>query len=572
MQKLNRNGITFSFQWKELDIETLINERVQVLEREKYFDRLRQKDVTLWSSDEAMFEDISKRLDWFEAPETSRPILSIAEKLKNELLSAGFKKAIILGMGGSSLAPEVYGQFIKNLYENQNEGLNISILDSTDPEQIQLIDQQVELEKTIFIVSSKSGTTAEVNSFFKYFWEKVNNAKISNPGKHFIAISDPETPLINLGIARGFKKVITANPNVGGRFSALIEFGLIPAVLCGFDGEILLDNANFYSIYNTDQADKENLGFQLGIILAETYARGKDKLSILTDQSNASFGGWIEQLVAESTGKAGESLLPIAQEPVFDDINCYSEDRVFINLSSEKKYDQLLNDLQASNHPIINFPLKDVQNLCAYFYIWEVAVAVFCSLIGINAFDQPNVQLSKEITREMLERIKSKNPILSEEPILSNDWCDIYVTPRIKANVKEIKTIIKEFFNKIRSGDFIAINAFLPMTETNLSNFSKIRKQLTKKYKTPTTLGFGPRFLHSTGQLHKGGKNNGHFLVITREKSLDLPIPHEGITFGALQNAQAIGDVRALEKMSRHVMWIHLKQKNIDELVSIFKK
>lgn len=571
MQQYNRNEISFSFQWNELDIEKIKNKRFQELENKKFFDRLRQKDVTLWSNDEAMFKEISKRLDWLEAPVTSRPVLIMAEKIKNELLSAGFKQAIILGMGGSSLAPEVYSQFIKNLNEKQNKGLDISILDSTDPDQIQLIDQQVELEKTIFIVSSKSGTTAEVNSFFEYFWEKVKNAKISKPGQHFIAISDPDTPLIKLGIEKGFRKVITANPNVGGRFSALIEFGLIPAVLCGFDGEILLDNANFYSIYNTDQTDRENLGFQLGIILAETYARGKDKLCILADQRNATFGAWIEQLVAESTGKAGDSLLPIAQEPVFDDINYYSGDRVFINFMGGKNNDHLINGLQASNHPIINFPLRDVQNLCAYFYVWEVAVAVFCSLIGINAFDQPNVQLSKEITREMIERIKTKAPILNEEPILSNDWCDIYTIQKINANILEIRTIFEEFFTKIRPGDFIAINAFLPMTETNQSNFSKIRKQLTKRYKTPTTLGFGPRFLHSTGQLHKGGKNSGHFLVVTQEKNLDLPIPQEGITFGALQNAQAIGDVRALEKMSRHVMWIHLKQKNIDELVSIIK-
>lgn len=563
------NKNTLEINWNVIDAESFFDEKIKLLNQKNFFNRFCQKDVSLWSENESEAEEIAHRLDWLEAPKTSTSVIDIGVKLLSELIDEGFTHAVVLGMGGSSLAPEVFSQFLKNDRTIQEKRIDITILDSTDPIQILQKSQNLETEKTVFIISSKSGTTAEVNSLFSFFWDKVQNVSKLTPGKHFIAISDPETPLIQLGKEMGFRKIIPANPNVGGRFSALIEFGLIPAILCGYKVEELLNIAAHYQVDGYKNAEKDNPGFLLGLILAEAYQRGKDKLTLLSQPGRSSFGAWIEQLVAESSGKSGKGMLPIDGEPVLK-INKYSDDRIFVNFSDDDRYSGLVSELVEKDHLVIHFPLKRAHDLAAYFYIWEVAVAVMCSLIGVNAFDQPNVQLSKQITHDMLTRMLSGEDVLIDKPVVSNKKFDLFCKMTDISEKLGIQLVIKNFLLDASQNDFISINAFLPMTEKYIKSLTEIRKKISAKYLLPSTLGFGPRFLHSTGQLHKGGKNNGHFIIITQEKNQDIQIPGKDISFGDLQLAQAIGDMRALEQMHRRVLRIHLKQSQIDELISVF--
>ena len=526
----------------------------------QFLQRFCARDVTLWAEMDAEKEEVAHRLDWLDAVHAEVNTIQTAEALLDSLIMEGFTHTIVLGMGGSSLAPEVFSKVFGKPEFLRTNRLELSILDTTNPEQIEAKRDELPLEKTLFIVSSKSGGTSEVNALESYFWNELARSGIEKPGSHFIAITDPGTSLEKKGKEKGYRQVILANPNVGGRYSALIEFGLVPAVLMGIDCRKLLDQAKKMELGCGDlQSVSDNPGIKLGKFLAEAYSVGRDKLTIIADPELEALGSWIEQLIAESSGKNGKGIIPIDLEP-FQDLGFYNADRVFVYFSKNGQHDTFLEKLAHSGQPTITIEIEDPYDIGAEFLKWEIATAAACALIGINAFDQPNVQLSKSITQGMITEIKQNFGLMAQKTIFSSDEMDIFGDDEALGNCVSFGDLISKFLDNIAPGDFVAINAFVTRNAGFLSGLQKLRKAIAIQTKAATTLGFGPRFLHSTGQIHKGGKNNGRFLIITTEHENDLEIPGEEMSFGTLQIAQAIGDMRALQQMNRRVIRIHINK------------
>lgn len=546
-----------------------IEKRMKALESGGFPASFFAPDAALWTKETSEVDEVLHRLGWIDAPILSRAIINEAEDLLKGLIKDGFTHALVLGMGGSSLAPEVFSKVFKEEEKSREKGLILSILDSTDPIQIDEKTRDIPIGKTLFIISSKSGTTAEVKALLAYFWELVEEVNENSPGEHFVIITDPGTSLEKLGLDKGFRKVFNADPNVGGRYSALTAFGIVPLVLAGIDGHKFLNAANRMRIKCSRLSPVEkNPGFALGSVITEAYFDDRDKVTILTDPVYNAFGSWLEQLVAESSGKSGKGILPIDREPIVPAAD-YSNDRIFYYLRSSGKLDGLVDALIDLNHPVIVSYLNDKFDLAAEIYKWEIAIAAACSFIQVNPFNQPNVQESKLITHGMISAYK-QNPILEEGNLLfSNSEYSVYGNMEVEQTIKEIAD---KFFT-INSGDYISINAFLPRIEAYENILQQLRKYLLDKYSVPVTLGFGPRFLHSTGQLHKGGKNNGLFLIISQDTPIDFKIPGEGMNFSVLEKAQALGDMQALEKNNRRVLRIDLKQKTLleSDLIGLFK-
>jgi len=553
-------------------LDAQIKARMETLKSRDFSAKFFTPDAALWTTKPSEVDEVLHRLGWIDAPISSKAIIDEADALLKELKKDGFTHALVLGMGGSSLAPEVFSKVFNDGITSKEGGLALSILDSTDPIQIDEKIHEIPIEKTVFIISSKSGTTAEVKALLAYFWKLVEETNRQSPGEHFIVITDPGTPLENLGLEKKFRKVFNAATNVGGRYSALIAFGIVPAVLAGINGYRLLRAADHMRIKCGQSSPIEkNPGFALGSVIAEAYFNNRDKVTILTDPVYSAFGSWLEQLVAESSGKSGKGILPIDREPIVSAAN-YSNDRVFYYLRSSGKLDGLVDALVDLNHPVLVSHLADKFDLAAEIYKWEIAIAAACSFIQVNPFNQPNVQESKSITHEMISAYK-QNPILKERNLVfSNDKFSVYGKMEIERKEKTTKEIIEGFLT-INTGDYISINAFLPRIEAYENVLQQLRKHLLKKYSVPVTLGFGPRFLHSTGQLHKGGKNNGLFLIISQEAPIDFKIPGEGMNFSILEKAQALGDMQALEQNNRRVLRIHIKQKTLleNDFIKLFE-
>ncbi len=531
-----------------------IQKQLDKLEGTDFITRFNRRDNTLWSNDPAQQQEISQRLGWLDATEKSKSLVPEGQQLLEELLKEGYTHAVILGMGGSSLAPEVYSLFAETYGLKNPKHLSVSILDSTSPEQILRKQAEIPLGRTIFIVSSKSGTTVEVNTLFAYFWAQVEKIDPENAGGHFVAIGDPGTKIQKLAAEKRFRKVIEADPNVGGRYSALIAFGLIPAILAGYDGNMLLSRSLKYSQHHDSTTiSYEDGGVQLGVVLGAAYSTGRDKLTLLVDAQTASLGSWIEQLVAESSGKDGRGILPVADEPL-QIIDRYGTDRLFVYLRKDGAQDILVRDLIEKSHPVFICEMGDLYDLSTEFYRWEIATAVACILINVNAFDQPNVQESKDITKQLITALKNNKTVEVGTLLWKSEEAAIFGRG---APGNEAAEILNRFLAQRAAGDFIAINAFVARSAENEQKLQAFRKSLADLSSLPTTLGFGPRFLHSTGQLHKGGKNNGLFVVISQEEQERLTIPGEGITFNDLIQAQALGDTQALERHERRVIRLH---------------
>lgn len=542
-------------------LSSQIEKRMETIKSEDFPTKFFALDAALWTKKTSEVDEVLHRLGWIDAPELSGAIIDEAEELLEGLEKDGFTHALVIGMGGSSLAPEVFSKVFKDGEKLRERGLALSILDSTDPIQIDEKTREIPIEKTLFIISSKSGTTAEVNALLAYYWKLVEEVNEKSAGKHFVVITDSGTPLEKLGLEKGFRKIFNADPNVGGRYSALTAFGIVPLVLAGIDGRQFFNAADRMRIKCSHLTPIEkNPGFALGSAITEAYFDNRDKVTILTDPAYYAFGSWLEQLVAESSGKSGKGILPVDREPIVSAAD-YSNDRIFYYLRSSGELDGLVDALIDLNHPVIVSNSDNKFNLAAEIYKWEIAIAAACSFIEVNPFNQPNVQESKAITHGMISAYK-KNPILEEGNLLfSNSEYSVYGKMEKEKSVKETT----EKFFTVNAGDFISINAFLPRIEAYENILQHLRKYLLDTYSVPVTLGFGPRFLHSTGQLHKGGKNNGIFLVISQGAPIDFEIPGEGMNFSVLEKAQALGDMQALEKNNRRVLRIHLKQKTLLE-------
>jgi len=516
--------------------------RLAAWKKMKFSRRLWSKDDSLWA--DRPLTEITNRMGWLNLPELQHEKLEMFASFAAEVKAEGCTHVVLLGMGGSSLAPEVFQKIFVN-----NPGFpQLLVLDSTHPAAVRAVAERIDLARTLFVVSSKSGTTLEPLSFFRFFWARVS--RLDNiPGRRFIAITDPGTPLAAMARERQFRRLFEAPPDLGGRYSALSDFGLVPAALIGMDVHLLLDRAWLAAENNAFCVPEDTApGFRLGAALGE-LAKDKDKLTILTSEALAAFPDWLEQLIAESTGKQGKGVVPIVNEPFIPPAN-YGRDRIFVGmqLAHDYKLDDRLTELEKLGHPVIRINLQDVYSLGQEIFRWEIAIASAGAVLGIHPFNQPDVELAKELAREaMSKREKSERQTSTHLDAVSGD------------DIKALSSALAGWLAQAQPQDYVAIQAYLnPDAETTRS-LQNLRLALLKKNRLATTLGFGPRFLHSTGQLHKGGRNEGLFLQILDQPGQDVDIPETDFSFGQLIHAQAHGDYQALQQKKRRVLRVDLK-------------
>ena len=534
-----------------------VSTQVHQLQSNNFSQRFYLNDATLWTEDLKGQEEVRIRMGWLLSPSSSKAMLPELKNFISGAQKAGYTKALLLGMGGSSLAPEV----MSLIFGNALSGLKLSILDSTDPAQVLLAARNHPIPNTVFIISSKSGGTAEVNAMFEYFWECTYRLVGDKAGEHFIAITDPGTSLEKIAYERKFRKIFLADPNVGGRYSSLTAFGLVPAALMGIDVEEFLRCASRMATEcNPDQPLGRNPGFVLGVILGEAFNTRRDKLTLIADPELAAFGNWLEQLIAESSGKQGKGIVPILGEPpAAPDV--YGPDRLFVYLRRNGKYDRKVNLLRQAGQIVLTQDIQDNYTIASEFFKWEIAIATACSIIGVNPFDQPDVQDSKNRTLAKISYHKTHHSFNESKPVFEEQG--IYLYNKKPVSGKMLKDLVYKFITSGITGDYVAINAFLMRNKKNEATLQDLRKWVRAKTRLATTVGFGPRFLHSTGQLHKGGANKGLFLIITADPVRDVEIPHEGLSFGTLEHGQALGDLEALDGRDRRLMHIHLDNPNL---------
>jgi transaldolase/glucose-6-phosphate isomerase len=483
--------------------------------------RLWRRDSALWSGG-----DEAKWLGWLDVAPRQLANGSALDALQRAVVDDGVRDVVVLGMGGSSLAPEVFSL----TYGQQSGYPRLRILDSTVPAQIARLDAELDLASTLFVVASKSGSTAEPNAFESYFFDKVGS------GEHFVAITDPGSALEAKAREKHYKGVYPGEPAIGGRFSALSNFGMVPAAAMGVAWErFLLGAERMAQACGANVPPAENPGVELGVALGVLARAGRDKLTLLATPRLRPLGAWIEQLVAESTGKNGKGILPVDDEPpgVSD---AYGDDRVFVQLD----VDAVEPPAFTTGHPLIRIRVPDLVDLGQEFFRWEIATAVAGSVLELNPFDQPDVEAAKIKTRSLVTRFESGE--LAHE------------TGAASASDEAIRAHLE----RLQPGDYFAIMAYLDMSAENQRLLQSIRARVRDAKGVATTLGFGPRFLHSTGQLHKGGSNRGVFLQLTADDDADFPIPGQRLTFGQLNRFQAQGDLEVLEERDRRVARMHL--------------
>jgi transaldolase/glucose-6-phosphate isomerase len=498
------------------DLEAPVQAKLTELADSEVVARIWRRDHTVWKPDPT---EITDRLGWLSVTDVMLERIPELEDFAKRAKADGFTHAVVLGMGGSSLVSEVF----RNSFTSDG-GLELLVLDSTHPRTIARLRDEVPLDKTLFVVASKSGTTVESISHFGYFYELVNNSM------QFVAITDPGTRLARLATLMGFRKVFLNPPDIGGRYSALSLFGLVPAALAGVDLYAILDDAEEMACaaHHCVPAD-QNPGAWLGTAQGVAALKGRDKVTVVLPEAIRSLGDWVEQLIAESTGKEGKGIVPVVGEDLAAP-DCYGSDRLFISLGEAAGLD----DLAAAGHPVIKIDYSNPADLGGEFYRWEFSIAVAGEILGINPFDQPNVAQAKEATRQILDSGSFEDP-----------------------GTDDLAAVLES----IQPGDYLAILAYLDRTPETEDQLQKVRLKLRDTHRIATTTGFGPRYLHSTGQLHKGGPNTGVFVqVIDPDMGEDLAIPHATYSFGDLIRAQALGDYRSLQAAGRRVARVTLDQ------------
>jgi transaldolase/glucose-6-phosphate isomerase len=518
-----------------------VEKRLKAWQDSKFASRIWQKDHTLWSKDPQ--PELTDRLGWLELPETMEKQVAELRAFADSTKADGIKHVVLLGMGGSSLAPEVF----QETFGNEPGYPRLRVLDSTHPAAVKAVERGIDLSSAIFLVSSKSGTTAETNSFFYYFWEKLKKLGVE-AGPHFVAITDPGTPLEQLGKERNFRAIFNAPPEVGGRYSALTVFGLVPAALIGIDIERVLMRARRMSeACSAAIDDARNPGLILGAALGELALAKRDKVTLICSPSLAAFPSWAEQLIAESTGKERKGIVPVAGESIGAPEK-YGSDRFFayLRLEGDENYplDRQVAALEANGHPVARIDLNDKQDIGQEFFRWEFAVAAAGAAIGIHPFNQPDVQLAKDLARDAMSggenaRIKLKDEVAAAEGAA-------------------LGQAVASWLGKTKSRDYVVVQAYIEPSRQHAAKLQTICAVLKDRLGIAATLGFGPRFLHSTGQLHKGGPNSALILQIVDQPSDHLAVPETNYTFDELIHAQAIGDFAALKQRRRRVLRINL--------------
>jgi transaldolase/glucose-6-phosphate isomerase len=521
--------------------------------------RIWRKDGTVWVPDPeqaALTPELTNRLGWLVIPEMMHDYLDTLTDFADEIRRDGFTHVVLLGMGGSNLAPEVF----MTTFDNAPGYPPLIVLDSTHPASVQRVADTIDLANTLFLVSSKSGGTTETLSFFTFFYNAVSSVK-DDPGRNFVVITDPGSPLETLAAEKGLRRVFSSPPDVGGRYSALTYFGLVPAALIGVNLHKLLNRAitMLHATHYCVPVD-ENPGLALGAAMGELALAGRDKITFFASPSIAAFGVWVEQLIAESTGKDGKGILPVTGEKLGLP-DRYGDDRFFVYLRAEGDENEVLDNgvdaLEAAGHPVVRIALDEREDLGGEFFRWEMATAAAGAVLGINPFDQPNVEAAKIKARELLKAHRETASLPPDTPILVDGDTEVFGgTGRGDGSMREI---FDDFLNRARPGDYAALMAYLPRTGETDEALEGIRIALRDRLKLATTVGYGPRFLHSTGQLHKGDGNKGLFIQITHKPEHDIPIPGEPYSFGTLVAAQALGDYQALTDRGRRLIRFHIK-------------
>jgi transaldolase/glucose-6-phosphate isomerase len=531
-----------------------VQARTDSLQDRQFGTRLWRKDPSLWRDDPKEQEVICNALGWLHVAEKMEENLPELMSFAAGVKAAGFQHVVHMGMGGSSLAPLAF----ERTFDPDDSGLPLTVLDTTDPATILQIERAVPVANTLFIVASKSGTTAEPLAFGDYFYAQVRARKGDRAGENFVAITDPGTPLVDLAHERGFRRVFLNFPDIGGRYSALSYFGLVPAALMGIDVAELLARALRMVHACASCVDLEdNPGVALGAAMGELARQGRNKVTFLVPEPISTLATWLEQLLAESTGKEGTGLLPVALEPSGDP-SVYGSDRFFAHVRlrgvEDKALERGVEALKKAGHPVVTILMDDPLDLGQEFFRWEIATATAGAILGINPFDQPNVQESKDNTDRLLDMVREGGRLPQEEPALVEGPLSLYAD---ETGSTAAETLAR-FLARAQPGGYVALMAYLTEDPEIEKAIQSIRLKLRDGLTMATTLGYGPRFLHSTGQFHKGGPNIGLFLQLTAGDADDAPVPGQPYTFGLLRWAQAQGDLEALRKHGRRVMRIHL--------------
>ncbi len=519
--------------------------------------RLWQKDASLWSG-----TDESNWLGWLTITEEQLTHIDALKQIAEDVKKARFKHALLLGMGGSSLCPEV----LRMTFGKIKGYPELHVLDSTDPAQIKAIEAKVDLKSTICIVSSKSGSTLEPNIYKQYFFERVKaNVGEKEAGNRFIAITDPGSKLQQVAEADRFRKIFMGVPSIGGRYSALSNFGMVPAAVMGLDvAKFLKNTEEMVKACDASSAADSNPGVVLGTILGVATNHGRDKITIFTSPGIFDLGAWLEQLIAESTGKIGKGIIPVDRERLAKPAT-YGNDRVFayLRLASKpnKAQDAAVAALEKAGHPVVRITLPNNYNLGQEFFRWEIATAVAGSIIGINAFNQPDVEASKIETKKLTSQYETTGSLPPESPFFEEKGIKLFADEKNAAALKggaKLADVLKTHLSRLGAGDYFAVLGYITMNPTNEKTLQTIRHAVRDKKRVATVLGFGPRFLHSTGQAYKGGPNSGVFLQITCDDAKDLPVPGQKYTFGVVKAAQARGDFAVLAERGRRALRVHL--------------
>ncbi len=511
-------------------------------QREGFGERLWRKDPTLWSP--GPVPELTDRMGWLQLPESAQGELDRLTRFAEEVKADGYRHAIVLGMGGSSLAPEVFARTLGSAPGYPS----LEVLDSTHPAAVRAMAERLDLSRSLFLVSSKSGTTTETLSLFRYFWDLTGRALSGDDvGRHFVAVTDPGTPLERLARERRFRDVFNGPEEVGGRYSAFTAFGMAPAALIGASVRVLVDRVRAMAeACAGDVPAAENPGLRLGAALGELALAGRDKATFLTSPPLESFPDWLEQLIAESTGKNGRGIVPVVGEPAAGP-EAYGSDRLFVGLlmGEDDGLEERLTALEGAGHPVARIRCDAGVDLCGEMFRWEVAVAAAGSVLGVNPFDQPDVQLAKELaSKAMKEQGSGARPAADGSPRASD--------PAILGRE------LSGWLEGAGAGEYLGLHAYLPARPETGRLLHRLQGALRDRTRLATTLGYGPRFLHSTGQLHKGGPGECRFLQLIDEPGEEVAVPETDYSFRTLIRAQADGDREALEQRGRRVLRLQL--------------
>jgi len=556
------------------DLQTAVEATLQDWLADGKVEKLWAKDAGVWTN-----AGEAKWLGWLDIVERQLSDRQKFADFQAEVKAEDFSHILLLGMGGSSLCPEV----LSFTFGKQPGFPDLHILDSTDPAQVRAVESKIDLSRTLFFVSSKSGSTLEPNIFQAYFFERVTQTiGADKVGSRFVAVTDPNSKMQTVAEERNFRRIFFGDPEIGGRYSALSDFGMMPLAAMGVDVANFLERTN-EMVAACKQNKSENPGVILGAILGTAWRDfRRDKTTIITSPKIFDLGAWLEQLIAESTGKAGKSLIPVDREDIIgaDD---YGDDRVFVYLkvAGDDERDGAVERLEKAGQPVVRIVLSETLNLGQEFFRWEIATAVVGAILEINPFDQPDVEASKTVTKKLTSEYEETGTLPDEKPIFEADGIKLFTDERNAAELNEavgdektLKNYLVAHLGRIEKDDYFGLLAYVEMNDENQNSLQEIRHSILENFRVATCLGFGPRFLHSTGQGYKGGANNGVFLQITCDDAEDLAVPNQKYSFGTVKAAQARGDFEVLAERNRRALRLHLGadvQKGLAQIGEIVK-